>query len=54
MLSPGRDVGTEVKEDDGVSFEGKMQILTEEMMVQFEESDHLEKQIKSYLKLFLK
>ena len=41
VLSPGRYVGTEVEEDDGISFEEKMQKLTAELMEQFEESEKL-------------
>ena len=50
VLSPGRYVGTEAEEDDGVSFEEKMKHLTEQLKTQFEESDKLEKQIKENLK----
>ena len=50
ILSPGRYVGTEVKEDDGISFEEKMQKLTAELMGQFEEGERLEKEIKENLK----
>jgi len=49
VLSPGRYVGTEAEEDDGVSFEEKMQKLTAELMEQFEESDRLEEEIKKNL-----
>jgi type I restriction enzyme M protein len=50
VLSPGRYVGTEAEEDDGVSFEEKMQKLTSELAEQFEESGKLEEQIKYNLK----
>lgn len=50
VLSPGRYVGSEAEEDDGVSFEEKMQKLSAELMEQFEESDRLEQQIKDNLK----
>jgi type I restriction enzyme M protein len=50
VLSPGRYVGTEAEEDDGISFEEKMQKLTEELMGQFEEGQRLEKEIKANLK----
>jgi type I restriction enzyme M protein len=50
VLSPGRYVGTEAEEDDGVSFEEKMKKLTSELAEQFEESEHLECQIKENLK----
>ncbi len=49
-LSPGRYVGTEAGEDDGVSFEEKMQKLTAELMEQFVESGRLENEIKENLK----
>ncbi len=49
VLSPGRYVGTEAEEDDGISFEEKMNKLTAELAEQFEESDKLEQQIKSNL-----
>lgn len=52
VLSPGRYVGTEAEEDDGVSFEEKMQKLTADLMEQFEESDRLEEEIKKNLKFF--
>ena len=50
VLSPGRYVGTEAEEDDGISFEEKMSKLTAELATQFEESDMLEQQIKINLK----
>lgn len=50
VLSPGRYVGTEAEEDDGISFEEKMKKLTEELMEQFEEGERLEKEIKHNLK----
>lgn len=50
VLSPGRYVGTEVEEDDGVSFEEKMKSLTTKLAEQFKESKALEKQIKENLK----
>jgi len=50
VLSPGRYVGTEAEEDDGISFEEKMQKLTAELMEQFEESERLEEEIKRNLK----
>jgi type I restriction enzyme M protein len=50
VLSPGRYVGTEAEEDDGISFEEKMQKLTAELMEQFEEGERLEKEIKQNLK----
>lgn len=50
ILSPGRYVGTEAEEDDGVSFEVKMEKLTAELMGQFEEGERLEFLIKGNLK----
>lgn len=50
VLSPGRYVGTEAEEDDGVSFEEKMEKLTKELMGQFEEGKGLEEEIKRNLK----
>jgi type I restriction enzyme M protein len=50
VLSPGRYVGTEAEEDDGVSFEEKMKHLTQQLAEQFEESDRLELEIKDNLR----
>jgi type I restriction enzyme M protein len=50
VLSPGRYVGTEAEEDDGISFEEKMKKLTEELMGQFEEGEILEREIRENLK----
>jgi len=50
ILTPGRYVGIEEKEDDGEPFEEKMQRLTEELAEQFAKSEHLEKRIKENLK----
>ncbi len=49
VLSPGRYVGTEAEEDDGISFDEKMQKLTAELAEQFKESDKLEQEIKKNL-----
>ena len=49
VLTPGRYVGTEEKEDDGVPFEEKMKTLTIELKAQFEESHKLEDDIKKNL-----
>ncbi len=49
VLSPGRYVGTEAEEDDGITFEEKMKKLTEKLMGQFEEGEKLEKEIKENL-----
>ena len=48
-LTPGRYVGTEEIEDDGISFEEKMTTLTTELMRQFEESRELDEEIKKVL-----
>ena len=50
VLSPGRYVGTEAEEDDGIPFEEKMKHLTEQLKAQFAEGEKLEKQIKDNLK----
>ena len=50
VLSPGRYVGTEAEEDDGIPFEEKMKMLTAQLKEQFEESEKLEQQIKDNLK----
>lgn len=50
VLSPGRYVGTEAEEDDGVPFEEKMKHLTQQLKEQFEEGAKLEEQIKENLK----
>lgn len=50
VLSPGRYVGTEAEEDDGVPFEEKMQYLAKQLKEQFEEGARLEEQIKANLK----
>ena len=49
MLTPGRYVGTEEKEDDGEPFEEKMTRLTSELSGLFEESHKLEEEIKKQL-----
>jgi len=48
-LTPGRYVGTEEVEDDGICFEEKMTTLTIELMSQFEESRELDEEIKKVL-----
>lgn len=50
VLTPGRYVGTEEQQDDGIPFEEKMELLTEELSKQFEESHKLEEEIKKNLK----
>lgn len=49
ILTPGRYVGIEDAEDDGVSFEEKMQSLTSELSQLFRESSELEVKIKESL-----
>lgn len=49
VLTPGRYVGTEAEEDDGILFEDKMKGLVETLNNQFEESGKLEKQIRENL-----
>ncbi|MCM1370718.1 MAG: type I restriction-modification system subunit M [Clostridium sp.] len=49
VLTPGRYVGIEEQEDDGVPFEDKMTKLTQELSKQFEESHKLEEEIKKNL-----
>ena len=49
VLTPGRYVGTEEQEDDGIPFEEKMKTLTTELKAQFEESQKLEDEIKKNL-----
>ena len=51
VLSPGRYVGSEAEEDDGVPFEEKMKLLTEELATQFEEGAELEKRIRKNLEV---
>ena len=49
VLTPGRYVGTEEQEDDGIPFEDKMKSLTEELSKQMEESKNLDEEIKKVL-----
>ena len=49
ILTPGRYVGAEDVEDDGVPFEDKMERLTAKLEAQFAESARLEKAIKKAL-----
>ena len=46
VLSPGRYVGSEAEDDDGVPFEEKMKLLTEELAQQFKEGAELENRIR--------
>ena len=50
VLTPGRYVGVEEAEDDGIPFEEKMKNITSELSKQFEESHKLEEEIKKNLK----
>lgn len=49
VLTPGRYVGAEDIEDDVISFEEKMNSITQELSKQFEESKKLEDEIKNSL-----
>lgn len=49
VLAPGRYVGIEEVEDDGVPFEEKMSALTEKLYAQMKESVRLDEIIKSNL-----
>ncbi|MEA2081515.1 MAG: N-6 DNA methylase, partial [Elusimicrobiota bacterium] len=49
ILTPGRYVGLEEEEDDGIEFEEKMKKLTAELKDQFKESKKLETEIKRNL-----
>jgi len=46
VLTPGRYVGIEEVEDDGISFEDKMERLTTEISQQFKKSRELEEKIR--------
>lgn len=50
VLTPGRYVGVEDAEDDGIPFEEKMKNITSDLSKQFEESHKLEEEIKKNLK----
>ncbi len=47
---PGRYVGTEEAEDDGVPFEEKMTALTEQLAEQFAKGNELQERIRQNLK----
>lgn len=49
VLTPGRYVGTEEPEDDGIPFEEKMKTLTQELSKQMQESNELDEEIKKVL-----
>ena len=46
---PGRYVGTEAEEDDGIPFEEKMTALTEQLAAQFAKGTELEATIRKNL-----
>ncbi len=50
VLTPGRYVGIEESEDDGIPFEEKMEKLTSKLSELFEESKSLEEKIKENLR----
>ena len=50
VLTPGRYVGTEDVEDDGVSFEDKVAVISENLKSHFEQSIELQERIKQNLK----
>ena len=50
VLTPGRYVGVEEAQDDGIPFEEKMKNITSEVSKQFEESHRLEEEIRKNLK----
>ena len=50
VLTPGRYVGTEAVEDDGVPFEEKMKGLTAQLAEQMAEGKQLDRQIRANLK----
>ncbi len=51
VLTPGRYVGIEEEEDDGISFEEKMEDLTSELTELFEEENKLQDEIRERLKV---
>jgi type I restriction enzyme M protein len=50
VLTPGRYVGAEAREEDGEPFDAKMKRLTHELRQQFDESARVEKAIRTNLK----
>ena len=50
VLMPGRYVGTEAEEDDGIPFDEKMNALTAKLAEQFAKGSELEKTIRENLK----
>ncbi|MDX9851875.1 MAG: class I SAM-dependent DNA methyltransferase [Anaerolineaceae bacterium] len=51
VLTPGRYVGIEDEEDDGIPFEEKMELLSEELLYLLNESNNLDKKIIENLKI---
>jgi len=49
ILTPGRYVGIEEEEDDGIPFEDKMKVFTSELSEQFKKSKELEERIRKNL-----
>jgi type I restriction enzyme M protein len=49
VLTPGRYVGTEEVEDDGISFEDKVSVIAENLSTQFAKSIELQERIKNNL-----
>ncbi|MEG1850592.1 MAG: class I SAM-dependent DNA methyltransferase [Bacilli bacterium] len=49
VLTPGRYVGTEKEEDDGIPFDEKMQILTNELSEHIKKSQKLDEELKRVL-----
>ena len=49
VLTPGRYVGAEAIEDDDATFQEKMQLLTQELAAQMQESQRLDNEIKQQL-----
>ncbi len=50
VLTPGRYVGTEDIEEDGISFEDKLAVITDNLKSHFEQSIQLQERIKQNLK----
>jgi type I restriction enzyme M protein len=50
VLTPGRYVGSEAEEDDGVPFEEKMAALNDKLNEQFMQSNELQERIRENLK----
>lgn len=52
VLTPGRYVGSEEMQDDDVSFEERLAFLKAQLLSQFEQSEILNKKLKSSLEIF--